>query len=147
MTSVWVIEQGAYSDYRVVGVFSSRMYAEQALAILDVSDENATIDEWPLNPAIQELNAWLTQWTGAMLRDGTMEECRPTAAPSDLSLGLRIWKRSTVSSYKRQGVQDCLHGTVWAKNKTHAIKIFNEHRVQLIATNQWNLEGEVREGV
>ena len=147
MTSVWVIEQGSYSDYRVVGVFSSRTYAEQALAILGAPYEKPTIAEWPLDPAIQELNAGLTQWTGEMLRDGTMEDCRPTAAPHDLSPVLQIWKRSTASFYKNKGVQDCLHGTVWAKNKTHAIKIFNEHRVQLIATNQWNLEGKAQEGV
>ena len=31
---------------------------------------------------------------------------------------------------------------MWAKDEIHAVKIANEHRTQLIATNKWNTDWE-----
>ena len=139
MARIWVIEQGSYSDYRVVGVFSSKVNAEVVKGKLSVSfGEEPTIAEWTLDPAVDEINAGLTVWLGAMLRDGTVEQCVPWEINGyDLNEDLRIWERASAPAYKGQGIQDCLHGKVWAKDAEHAIKIFNEKRVQLIASNKW----------
>jgi hypothetical protein len=136
--SVWVIEQGSYSDYHVAGVFSSRKNAEIVLASLAQDNSESSIAEWPLDPAIKEINAGLTVWVGEMLRDGTVERC-VTGENSGYNLqnDLSIWRRASVPAYKGTGIEDCLHGTVWAKDQKHAVKIFNEKRTELIATNKW----------
>ena len=54
MKSVWVIEEGEYSDYHVVGVYDSRESAETILASLP-DDDRPTIAEWPLNPCLDEV--------------------------------------------------------------------------------------------
>jgi hypothetical protein len=69
MASVFVIEQGSYSDYHVVGVFSTRENAETVLAALKAATESyydtPGIAEWPLDPAIDALRAGLKRYTRA----------------------------------------------------------------------------------
>jgi hypothetical protein len=66
MASVFVIEQGSYSDYHVVGVFSTRENAETVLAALKAATESyydtPGIAEWPLDPAIDALRAGLKRY-------------------------------------------------------------------------------------
>ena len=138
---VWVIEQGSYSDYRVVGVFTSRKNAKLVADKINESEgyDKATVDEWKMNPAVDEINRGLTVWLGEMRRDGTVERCVPWEVSSyELAGGLDIWRRATAQAYKGKGVEDCLHGKVWAKDKKHAIKIFNEKRTELIALGKWH---------
>jgi hypothetical protein len=138
MKSVWVIEQGSYSDYHVVGVFSSRKNAKLVLDSLTKDYDEPTIAEWPIDPAVTELNAGLTVWLGEMLRDGTVERCvQWDNSGYHLSNDLTIWRREDAPAYRGKGVLNCLHGTVWAKDQKHAVKIFNEKRTQLIAQDKW----------
>jgi hypothetical protein len=131
--SVWVIEQGAYSDYRVVGVFSSREHAQLVKDKLTAMWDEPSIAEWPLDPCVEELSRGYTQWRGYMLRDGTVESMEPehlNHLPAGASL-LSVWNRGFL------GKEDCLAGTVLANDRDHAIKIFNEQRTKLIALNKW----------
>lgn len=134
---IWVIEDGEYSDYHVVGVFSSRKNAE-----LIQAQVGGTIEKWPLDPAVRELSQGYRVFLGEMLYDGTIERMvEHTISQSSIySTGkdrLYVWYRSQALFYQGKGVQDCLHGTVLAKDRQHAIKIFNEKRTQLIALGQW----------
>lgn len=144
--TVWVVERGSYSDYHVVGVFSSRENADRIADALNQPDEDgikpsdeATVVEWPLDPAIGEMNAGLSQWLVWMLRDGTTEKCEPIELSScDLVGRVAIWQRSKAPYYQRRGgAPDCLDATVWAKDAEHAVKIANEHRTRLIASGEW----------
>ena len=136
---VWVIEQGSYSDYRVVGVFSSRKNAKLVCDSIKDDYSEPTIAEWTLDPVVKELNAGLTVWLGEMLRDGTVERCVPWEVSSyEIEGGLDIWRRASVPAYRGKGIQDCLHGKVWAKDEKHAIKIFNEKRTELITLGKWH---------
>jgi len=136
MKSVWVLEQGSYSDYRVVGVFSSRENAEKVRDWINAASasDRAELAEWDLDPAVAALNAGHKQWNVAMAYDGTVEKCerddgeyyrQPNAA-------LTIWERTKAPAYKdNPEIRDLLIGTVWAKDEKHAIKIANEKRGQL----------------
>jgi len=138
MKSVWVIEQGSYSDYRVVGVFSSRKNAQLVMGKITNSYDTPSIAQWDIDPCVERINAGLTNWIVTMLRDGTLERCEATGFSAyHLSDALNIWRRATAPAYKGKGIEDCLNGTVWAKNQKHAVKIANEIRTQLIATNKW----------
>jgi hypothetical protein len=141
--TTWVVEQGEYSDYRVVGVFSSEANARLiADAVNREQTYNpATVAEWPMDPAVDDLNAGRTQWLVWMRRDGTVERCDPSAISGyGISGEVSIWRRHRAPAFIGKNVEDCLQATIWATDGTHAIKIANEHRARLVATGEWDRE-------
>lgn len=142
--TVWVVEQGEYSDYRVVGVFSSKAFAQQIADAINAPTEDrvwspATIAEWPLNPAVSELRAGFMLFMVWMLEDGTVERCEKEEVSGYRLAGeVRMWRRTLAPAYAGKGIPDLLQATVWAKDGLHAIKIANEHRTRLIASGEWN---------
>ena len=138
MKSIWVIEDGEYSDYHIIGVFSSKEGASLVQA-----RTGGTVAEWPLDPAVSELRAGLSRWRVLMLRDGTAEkvEVRDTneyiISSADLAGEAMVWRRSIAPFFRGRHVADCLDAAVWANSPAHAVKIANEKRAQLIASGQW----------
>jgi hypothetical protein len=142
MNTVWMIEDGEYSDYHVVGVFSSREKAKKICDIINgPPDEDgylfkdATIRKVSLDPAIHELNEGLNIFHVCMDHSGNIERCSLGKIDSyDVSgSGLRVWERTKAPAYRDKKVSDAINGSVWAKDKDHAIKITNEYRAQSIA--------------
>jgi hypothetical protein len=127
MSSVWAIEDGEYSDYHVVGVFSSRENAELVLGHLDSGD----IAEWDLDPGIDSLNAGLSRYYVHMLRDGTVRESR--------ACKFEIEEYEHLNPDPRHQPTFGLRISVFAKDEAHAIKIANEKRTQAIAEGRWDL--------
>jgi hypothetical protein len=124
--TVWVIEDGAYSDYRVVGVFSSRENAELILGQL----ESGEIAEWPLDPAVDKVNAGLSKFCVHMLRDGTIRQSGPTEFAAAEAEYLNIHPNGHPST---KG----LRLYIFAEDEKHAIKIANEKRAMFIANGAW----------
>ena len=136
MTKIWVIEQGSYSDYRVVGVFSSKENAERVLAFLKKEDDVfdvPEIAEWVLDPHVTELNAGLKPFLVTMSMNGTVEQCKECVSSYALSDSLRVWERTKADYWKGRSIADAVMGSVWAEDAPHAIKIANEFRAQAIA--------------
>lgn len=141
--TVWIIEHGSYSDYRVVGIYSSHQKAQRVADYLNSGDSawsTATVRERPLDPAVDAINAGYMCYVVNMLRDGTVE--RVVASPIDAydieeHSRVRVWERSKAPAYRDKNVPDCLSGHVLAKNEEHAIKIVNERRTQMIANGEW----------
>ena len=136
MKSIWVIEQGTYSDYHVAGVFSRKENADLVCEALKASEpyDEPVVNEWFLDPAVKELNSGMDQYLVLMLKDGTVERAEQVGfGPYALAGEVVIWRRSQAQAYRGKGIPDCLNARVWAKDKKHAIKIVNEHRAQMIA--------------
>jgi hypothetical protein len=134
--SVWAIEQGTYSDYHVVGVFSSKANADLVAKAVNGSDngEEAKVSKWELDPAVSELNAGLSMFYVTMAKDGTTERVAAAGLVSYYISGeMSVWKRSTAPAYKGTDTTDAVNCTVWAKDEKHAVKIANEFRTQMIA--------------
>ena len=138
--TIFVIEQGSYSDYQVVGVYSTRAAANQvrdALRAAECYGDSPEVAEWPLNPAVDELRQGLSRFRVVMLIDGTVERCDPSALSGyELAGSVQIWRR-TQAAYKGKGIPDALMAVVWAKDAEHAIKIANEHRAEMKASGRW----------
>ena len=141
--SIWVIEQGSYSDYRVVGVYSSKENADAIAELLNADDdsyERAEVAEWPLDPGANEMNQGMRQFNVFMLIDGEVESVEPYPIIAFYLLGCHnILKRSGMKNWN--GKADCLHSIVWATDEKHAIKIVNEKRLQMRASGEWEHEG------
>lgn len=137
MKTVYAVNTGCYSDYRVVALFSTKEKAQAFMAA--VPDRNYNdIEEFLLDPPTADLarrGYW--QWDISMLRDGTVEYAAKadTVCSSHIVAPHRhwVWRRSQNTTQP-----DCLRSAVMAKDEKHAIKIASEHRVQLIATGQWD---------
>lgn len=137
MTTVWAIEQGSYSDYHVVGVFDSKEAADKFCALLNIDEKYdlGEVVEWPLNPYMDEINAGLQYFSVCMDYNGDIERVKEVRMVGDQG-GLRVWQRGTMSKFRSSRPNDAVHGHVWAKDTTHAVKITNEFRAQCIAENK-----------
>lgn len=119
---IWVIEQGQYSDYGVVGVFSSRENAEKVLATLKSDYDKPTIAEWTLDPGIKEMKAGRSMYLVNMGVDGSVIRCARWEG----------FEAEFTGPYNAQGVR-LFMCKVWAKDEVTAIKITNEKRIQALA--------------
>ena len=127
MTHVWVIEQGEYSDYRVVGVYTSREKAELvAKALRPTWGDKPTVTQWPLNPALEQVNTGLGQFNVTIKRDGTVQ-----------FVGVHDFSGMPMEDDFQLGRGGYLTAKVWARDKKHAVKIVNERRAQMIANGEW----------
>lgn len=131
--TVWVIEQGDYSDYRVSGVFSTRENAERIAAILG---GDAAVAEWELDPTIADLDAGRTPYVVIMSADGTVEKLAVPHGDGWSPAYFAPWRRSTVPAFRGQNALDAVNARVWAEDDKHAVKIVNEKRLAMIAAGE-----------
>lgn len=138
MNTIWVVEVGNYSDYRVAGVFTTEEKAKVVYDRLLVSNshEDPVISEWPLDPGVDEMNQGMSIWRCVMGKNGHVEQTHQQPASDRLYTEFRVIKRSE-HAYYGPDAQDVLEAKVWATDKDHAIKIVNEKRTELIAMNKW----------
>lgn len=140
--TVWLVEQGEYSDYHVVGIFSSEENARLIADAINAGEgrgDDAKIVARQLDPAVEELHAGLRQYHVLMRRDGEVEQCRlhEEILVFDLEATARIWERSKARAYEGTDTPDVFDATVWARDEKHAVKIVNERRAQMIALGKW----------
>jgi hypothetical protein len=138
MQKIWVIEQGCYSDYGVVGVFSTEENAQRVATLInseaDVYDK-AEVACWDLDPGIKEMNAGKKLYRVGMDYDGTVSRCEVDNSPysSGEKTGMGVWKKTEAPFWRGRPIADAVTGRVWAKSDKQAIKIANEYRAQAIA--------------
>ena len=137
---VFAVNSGSYSDYRIDAIFSTKDKAEAYMKAVSGDDYNA-IEEYEMDPPVTDLiKRGYSIWMVHMLVDGTTErvEQRELDSYAVSSIGHTVWRRTQAAAFKGTGKPDILISIVWAKNSEQAIKIVNEHRIQMIANNQWH---------
>lgn len=137
MQTIYVVNAGCYSNYRVVALFSTKEKATAFMAA--IPDDYNDIEEFALDSDVADLvTRGYSQWTVLMLRDGTTERVRRHDSISTYGINQRprVWRRSQINGTARAA--DCLDASVMATDETHAAKIANEYRMQMIATGQWD---------
>lgn len=130
MASIWVIEDGEYSDYRVVGVYSTKEHADRVRDLV-----GGEVNEWALDPLIETLNAGLTYYRVEMYRNGDVKQAGPTKISNSevmstyrTSVYMAIWPRTEAKRLIVEG---------WFRDEDHAIKVTNEKRTEQIASGLW----------
>lgn len=141
--TVFVIEEGEYLDYHVVGLFSTKENAQFIYDLLKSGEYSGglhEIAEWEIDPSVDELRKGYRPFYVVMLKDGTVETCDKRDISSynfRISPNFFLWKRTEAPAYKGKGIPDALSCDVFAKNEKHAVKIANEHRAKMIANGEW----------
>ena len=134
--TIWVVEHGTYSDYRVLGVFTSEANARLIADTVNNTDstEKATVAEWPLNPSVKQLRSGLNAYRITMDRDGNVENC--CVAAGEYKSSFSVLHRTRTALYVGKKKTNAVIATVFAKDDKHAIKIVNEKRIQFLASGE-----------
>lgn len=134
--SVWMITSGEYSDYGVVGVFSTQELAQEYKDAFNSSNygNELYIEEIFLDPGNTSFHKMgRVVYRVMMDRDGNTQEIsrdenrRLCDSESQANLINSDW--STMGQR--------LYVLCWATDEKHAVKIANEIRVQKIANGEW----------
>lgn len=129
LQAVFLVTRGDYSDYRVCAVFTEKALAEKYIdSFKGNSYEEFRIENYTLNPYQYELKNDYKPFFLRMTKEGNCTEINVKDSSygfedEDIDVGFDIHKNMYIS--------------IFAKDETHAIKIANEKRVQLIAENRW----------
>ena len=121
---IFVVTQGDYSDYHIIGIFNSFEKAEIYHQTFKKNDDINPIEEHNLNPYQYELKNGYKSYTIEMKRNG------------DIVKITKLSGLQTTEPYVTYNRQSMIHICV-AKDEKHAIKIANEKRAILIAYNKW----------
>lgn len=134
MKTIYVITHGDYSDYSIMGVFSTKEKAEEFVQDYNASPRlyngEATIEEYYLDwVETQEPNfCILMDVNGKLYEEATSREGWFASGPNDECYG-----DTKCGPYK----PDYWMFRMKAKSFEHAVKIANERRTQLIAMEKW----------
>lgn len=125
MATVYIVTDGEYSDYGIVGVFSTRELADTCAKNLIKSKwSNAKVETWNLDPHVDELRQGLAPWTVTMDRDGNSDAIIDAGSLDSKEDERHDWS-GKYTFY------------VWAEDEQHAVKIANERRAQIVAAGNW----------
>ena len=131
MSKVYVVTDGYYSDYHVLGVYSSMEKAEHAKLLYAADNDIGEyyLDEVPVSPP------GLLAYHVSMLVSGDVKD---------------IWQ-DTVEGFKPRwfvapqwGADVIVMFRVWARDREHAAKVANEWRAQIVALGLWDLHKLLR---
>ena len=131
MSKVYVVTDGYYSDYHVLGVYSSMEKAEHAKLLYAADNDIGEyyLDEVPVSPP------GLLAYHVSMLVSGDVKD---------------IWQ-DTVEGFKPRwfvapqwGADVIVMFRVWARDMEHAAKVANEWRAQIVALGLWDLRKILR---
>lgn len=125
MTTIYLVTDGDYSDYHVLGVYSTKEKAEHAKRLF-ASDNG--IWEYELD-AIPDSPQGMLAYHVSMLVSGDVKD---------------VWQE-TVEGFESRwcvapqwGADVTVVFHVWARDEQHAVKISNEWRAQIIALGLWD---------
>lgn len=125
MGKVFAITKGEYSDYSIVGIFSTKAKAERALRELDIYGKNDYIEEYELDELdtlVNKFNRGYRVFRVYMQSDGATTD---------------VYRENSIDTWINHSKnKNMLWGQVLAKSEEHAVKIVNEKRVQLIAAGE-----------
>jgi len=131
MRKVYAVSAGAYSDYRVVAIFTTEELAKDFMTTVTDTTYN-DIEEYALNPKSADLvRRGYSVWAVLMTQDGTVVRTHNGVNSYDVtdSEGFYWWRGP-------RG-EPVLRSVAWAKTEKQAIKIANDRRTQLIASGRW----------
>ena len=122
---VYVVTDGAYSDYRVLCICSTKEKALRAKSLYCAEND---IAEYELDQ-MHEHPEGMFWYCVSMLSSGDGADVRKESI-----------EYTHKDKWRPYGDGHLVSFYMWAKDDEHAIKIANERRAILIATNQWTTD-------
>ncbi len=128
MSKVYVVTSGHYSDYHIVSVWAKREEAERVVALVTIErawDSPPEIEEWECGK-----KKWIPLWKCDITKSGDIDDIR-----------LSVPHREEVQRdhFVLNGGSEYLVMYVRCGDKKDVVKIANERRTTLIASDIWDL--------
>lgn len=153
MSNVYAVVIGDYSDYHIVGIFSTEEKAQELIDRIKEKDKEyyddpdclirASIETYVLD-GLDMMGRNCNLYNLCMKRDGTIDGDVSLAGEYDIEDYIkgctRIGSKYINSRYR----PNTFMFTVPAMDKEHAVKIANEKRGALIMAGRWPTDKEVR---
>ena len=125
MDCVYIVTAGDYSDYRIEGVFTTK---EKAQGYIDACIKRpADIEVWKLNEWTAKIEQGLKSYNVWIDEDGNVQRVE-LHSPQKNEFSQRLGYIYDQGDFET---------AIWAKTPEHAIKVANERRTIIIATNRW----------
>ena len=124
MSTIYLVTQGTYSDYSVVGAFSDYARALDLSAILS----DARVETYELDEYVEVAKRGLVPIEVLMSENGDSEVYRWENLD---------YPEGGSASIVADSDGPYLQCHCWARDEEHAVKIANEIRAQIIASNNW----------
>jgi hypothetical protein len=123
---MYLVSSGQYSDYSVLGIYSTKEKADEAVAIYaaDNDIEEWDVDDLPPHPPGE------FRWSITMLDNGDVASI--SNYPAGLTYAPLESYRPFWPSQKNRRVL-----ILWARDKEHAVKIASEKRREMIVNDEW----------
>ena len=127
-TTIYLVSDGEYSDYTVLGIYSTKEKAQEAMELYAANYiEEFEIDYLPPHPPGE------LRWTVYMKDDGSVMEAK-RASPSETFKKLESFRFSSECLWPKTDGRTLIF---WARDKEHAIKIASEKRREMIVSGEW----------
>ena len=125
MTKVYMVTDGCYSDYRVLGIYSTKARAAEAQELYAAGNE---VDEIEMDVVPEHPRGCLA-WVVQMDRNGGTSRVERKNCDEH---------RASVSVSKFYDASaPVMTARLWAEDADHAVKVANEWRSRLVANNLW----------
>ena len=131
---MYVVTSGEYSDYGIDAIFSSKELAQKFIDSFEDRSYSRFngIEEYPLDPFERELKEGYKPYFLRMDKEGNASDIQI----EDSAYGFE-------DPYENGfDVNNGMYIHCYAKDETHAIKICNEKRVQIIESDKWPVKKE-----
>ena len=128
MTTLYLVSQGDYSDYSVLGIYSTPEKAEYAVRLYgdDSRIEQYELDGMPPHPPGE------LRWHVQIMANGDVVSAFQVAPENEYRPIVPLYQ----SLYGGQQKPNCIF-QIWARDKNHAIKIATEKRREMLANGTW----------
>ncbi len=128
VTTIYLVSDGSYSDYSVLGLYSTMEKAEYARTLYAAENgiEKIELDDLPPHPPGE------LAWSVMISDNGDVYRVSQIAPYDDTYVGIK--------SYRHDAWQDRKSGRsfyLWARDEAHAIKIATEKRREMLAMGTW----------
>ena len=125
MAKVYMVTDGSYSDYRVLGIYSTKAKAEDAKVLFNADNDVDPIEM----DATPEVPPGMLKWVVTMGRSGDSGGAQRDSCE---------YSHVRASLHARGNSADVtMRAALWAKDEEHAVKIANEWRTRIVANNLW----------
>lgn len=125
MAKVYMVTDGWYSDYRVLGIYSTKAKAEKAKVLFNADNDIDSIDL----DVVPKTPRGMLKWVVEMDRNGNVKDVSRENCDYPMDRA-SVWKPfDSDVTY--------LRAALWAKDEEHAVKIANEWRTRIVANNLW----------
>ena len=124
MSTIYLVTQGHYSDYSVVGAFSDYAKALDLSVILS----DARVETYELDQYVEVAERGLAPIEVLMSENGDSDVYRWENLD---------YPEGGSASIVADSDGPYLQCKCWARDEEHAVKITNEIRAQIIASNNW----------